>query len=103
MGITGAHRVRSGSESDLQSAVSTVPTSVAIDASHYSFQLYSGGVYDEPAGYSYDYWIVKNSWGAGSGEAGYIKMSKDKQNQCGIATMACYQRLKASLILPSLF
>jgi len=103
--ITGAHRVRSGSESDLEAAVSTVPTSVAIDASHYSFQLYSGGVYDEPAcsssaldhgvlavGYSYDYWIVKNSWGAGWGESGYIKMSKDKQNQCGIATMACYAK-----------
>ena len=37
--ITGAHRVRSGSESDLEAAVSTVPTSVAIDASHYSFQV----------------------------------------------------------------
>merc|ERR1712241_1367032 len=62
--ITGAHRVRSGSESDLEAAV----------------------------GYSYDYWIVKNSWGAGWGESGYIKMSKDKQNQCGIATMACYAK-----------
>merc|ERR1712226_406403 len=105
--ITGAHRVRSGSESDLQSAVSTVPTSVAIDASHYSFQLYSGGVYDESSCSSYsldhgalavgygseagkDYWIVKNSWGTVWGEAGYIKMSKGQNNQCGIATMACY-------------
>merc|ERR1711872_240645 len=42
--ISGAKRVSFGSESDLERAVSMVPTSVAIDASHYSFQLYSGGV-----------------------------------------------------------
>ena len=81
------------------------PVCVAIDASHFSFQLYSGGIYDEPACSSMNldhgvccvgfgtegsqrYWIVKNSWGDSWGENGYIRMLW-KDNQCGIATVAC--------------
>lgn len=95
-------------EYSLQDAVAKVgPISVGIDASQPSFRHYSGTtIYDEPnctqnldhavlvVGYGTengrDYWLVKNSWGPSWGLNGYIKMSRNKNNQCGIATMATY-------------
>eukprot|EP00108_Taenia_solium_P005085 TsM_000968800 transcript=TsM_000968800 gene=TsM_000968800 len=102
-------KVQKKSEKQLEISVAKMgPVSVGIDASSQGFMFYKDGIFEDPTcsedeldhgvlvvGYDADktrrkYWIVKNSWGEQWGQKGYIWMARDKENMCGIATMASY-------------
>jgi len=93
-----------GDEDALKAALyNEGPITVAIDASHTSFQLYSSGIYYEPncqsrqpdhllmlVGYGVSgntpYWIAQNSWGTDWGQEGYIWLARNRRNNCGVAS-----------------
>jgi cathepsin L len=99
-------------EEALKQAVATIgPISVAfyiVDDG--SFHFYSKGVYENVecsskledlnhgllvVGYGTteegaDYWLAKNQWGEYWGEDGYVRLARNRDNACGIATCASY-------------
>jgi C1A family cysteine protease len=103
-GISGITHV-SKSASSLQSALNGRPVAVGIQADQSAFQFYSGGILTGSCGtqldhsvlavgYTSDYWKVKNSWGSGWGESGYVRLGTSG-DKCGILDDASYPTVKA--------
>ena len=98
---------RNSTQALIDAVLRVGPISVAINAGG-DFQMYSNGIYNPPdcdptqidhavtvVGYGINekgekYFIVKNSWGTSWGMDGYIYMSADTPNLCGIAMDACF-------------
>jgi len=87
-------------EADMLPALAVAPISVLVEADRSAFQYYHSGILDDAScgtsidhaitdvGYGTEggkpYWNIKNSWGVGWGDKGYIRFVRDK-NQCGIS------------------
>lgn len=103
--MSECHDVPPNNQVALKEAVSIGPVSVAIEADTRTFQLYTSGVITGDAcgtnldhgvltvGYGEEnntpFWLVKNSWSAGWGENGYVKIGRSESTNdpgvCGIA------------------
>ena len=102
--VKSVYHVKSYDQAQLMAAIAQGPTSVTIDASETVFHAYTGGSISGTAcgtsldhavtavGYGtdsdsgLDYYLVRNSWGSGWGEKGYVKMARegDGYGVCGI-------------------
>ncbi len=102
-GVTGFKPISPMNVQGLATAIEKQPVSVALEVT-FSFQLYKRGIYVGTAGCgrrlnhgvlavglmkedeNNKYFIVKNSWGTGWGEQGFIRMRTGKgSGNCGIA------------------
>lgn len=80
----------------LAQALKTSPVSIAADASNW--KSYRSGIFNSCTekvtqdallvGVTTNYWKVKNSWGLGWGEYGYIRLAPG--NTCGICGITGY-------------
>jgi cathepsin L len=101
-GIKGFQQVDTNSYESLMDAVANHgPVSISVDANNWD--SYESGIFDgcdqgspdinhavQLVGYGTengkDFWIVRNSWGSGWGENGYIRLARLSSPRCGTDT-----------------
>jgi C1A family cysteine protease len=109
--LSDCYGIEEGNERAMMEILNQHPISVSIDASSREFQHYNSGVITSDScykqlnhgvaavGYGEDngqkYWIVKNSWGTGYGQDGYVLIgrsdtSNSRNSVCGIAMDSSY-------------
>jgi cathepsin L len=96
---TGYVKLPENDAQALETALATVgPVSVTVSA---NWVMYGGGVYEGgcgdsgctlnhgvvAVGYDQDYWLVRNSWGTGWGEKGYIRLTRKFDSQTFVDSM----------------
>ncbi|KAJ3648350.1 hypothetical protein Zmor_020160 [Zophobas morio] len=107
--IAGYVNVTEGDEEELKTVVGTIGPVTVVITTDMMWGAYQNGVYYNEdcmntteifnhvvvvVGYGNengeDFWLVKNSWGTWFGQEGYIKMARNRDNNCGIASIARY-------------
>ena len=108
----GYEFIQTDSVEQMKAGIAQRPISVSLEADQAVFQQYQSGIFDSSkcgdtldhatllVGYGYEndvgYWIMKNSWGTGWGEEGYMRleMVEGGKGICGIQVEPLYPKLK---------